>query len=155
MTFDELVISIQSLNTEDAFRPRLDKSQWKAFGAYLSQHQVRAGDLLIRQGNSDRQAYFLGQGTLQVYLKTATAPTGRIAILRAGAIVGEAGLFSQGGRMANVEAMTPCLVWALQLPRFEEMAQRMPAIGLEVLRAAAAVMASRMRANLTQKMPLA
>jgi CRP/FNR family cyclic AMP-dependent transcriptional regulator len=155
MTFDELVVSIQSLNTDDAFRPRLDRSQWKAFGAYLSQQQIRAGDLLIRQGNTDRQAYFLGQGTLQVYLKAADTPSGRIAILRSGSIVGEAGLFSHGGRMANVEAMTPCLVWALQLPRFEEMAQRMPAIGLEVLRAAAAVMAARMRANLAQRMPLA
>jgi len=154
MMFDQLVTTIQSLNTEDAFRARLDNSQWKAFSAYLSQQQVRSGELIIKQGNIDRQAYFLGQGTLQVYIKGAV-PNSRIAILRAGSIVGEAGLFSSGGRMANVEAMTPCLVWVLQLPRFEEMAQRMPAIGLEVLRAAAGVMASRMRANLTNRLPLA
>ena len=43
--------------------------------------------------------------------------------------------------MANVEAMTPCVVWALRGPRMEELAQRSPALALELLRAAGAVMA--------------
>ncbi len=154
MSFEQLVAVIRSLNTDDAFRVRLDNSQWKAFGAYLGHQQVRPSDVVIRQGGNDRQAYFLGEGMMQVYLKTAE-PGSRVAILRAGAMFGEAGMFSQGERMANVEAMTPCMLWVLHLTRFEELAQRMPAIALEVLRGAAGVMASRMRANLTKRLPLA
>ena len=51
-------------------------------------------------------------------------------------MVGEPGLFGDSQRMANVEAMTPCVVWALRGPRLEELAQRQPALALELLRAA-------------------
>ena len=53
----------------------------------------------------------------------------------------------------NVEAMTACEVWALRGPRLEELAQRTPALALELLRAAGNVMAVRMRANLAKQTP--
>jgi CRP-like cAMP-binding protein len=55
--------------------------------------------------------------------------------------------------MANVEAMTPCVVFALRGPRLEELAQRSPALALELLRTAGGVMATRMRANLSKQTP--
>jgi CRP/FNR family cyclic AMP-dependent transcriptional regulator len=51
--------------------------------------------------------------------------------------------------------MTPCVVFALRLPRFEEMAARTPGVALEVLRAAGAVMVQRTRINLTRLVPSA
>jgi CRP-like cAMP-binding protein len=63
-------------------------------------------------------------------------------------VVGEAGMFSDQPRMANAEAMTPCVVWALRGPRLEELTARNPGLALEVIRASAAVMAVRMRANI-------
>ena len=51
--------------------------------------------------------------------------------------------------------MTPCVVYALRLPRFEEMAARVPVIAIEVLRAAGSIMALRMRANLHKQIPSA
>ena len=91
--------------------------------------------------------YFLAQGTLQVFVTGGAPGSSRIAILRAGSVVGEPGLFGDGPRMANVEAMTACVVWALRGPRLEELAQRSPALALEMLRAAGGVLAVRMRAN--------
>jgi CRP-like cAMP-binding protein len=70
-------------------------------------------------------------------------------------MVGEPGLFGDGPRMANIEAMTACTVFALRLPRFEELAARVPSVALEVLRGAGAVMGQRMRANLTKQIPSA
>jgi len=55
--------------------------------------------------------------------------------------------------MANVEAMTACSVWALRGPRLEELAQRSPALALELLRAAGSVMAIRMRNNMVRQVP--
>ena len=46
--------------------------------------------------------------------------------------------------------MTTGAVWALRLPRFDELSQRVPSIALELLRAAGAVMTVRMRANLAR-----
>jgi CRP-like cAMP-binding protein len=153
MEFNDLVQAIQTLNAEDAFRARLNIDQWRAVSPYLTRHEIRAGDLLIKQGDTDRTMYFLGQGSLQVFVTGGPPGSNRIAILRAGSVVGEPGLFGDGPRMANVEAMTPCAVWALRGPRLEELAQRSPALALELLRAAGGVMSVRMRANLQKQIP--
>jgi CRP-like cAMP-binding protein len=149
MDFEQLVHAIQFLRSEDAFRPRMDPAQWRCFGGFLTLQQVRAGTVVIRQGEVDRTAYFLGAGGMQVYLDGAEPGTSRAVMLRPGAMFGEVGLFSAGPRTAQIESMTPCDLWALRLPRFEELIQRYPSIALEVTRAAGAVMAARLRANMT------
>ena len=153
MEFNDLVQAIQTLNAEDAFRARLNLEQWRTISPYLTRHEIRAGDLLIKQGDTDRTMYFLGQGSLQVFVTGGPPGSNRIAILRAGSVVGEPGLFGDGPRMANVEAMTPCAVWALRGPRLDELAQRSPALALELLRAAGNVMSGRMRNNLLKQIP--
>jgi CRP-like cAMP-binding protein len=153
MEITELVQAIQTLNADDAFRARLSLEQWRAIAPYLTRHELRAGDLLVKQGDTDRTMYFLGQGSLQIFVTGGPPGSNRIAILRAGSVVGEPGLFGDSPRMANVEAMTPCVVWALRGPRLEELAQRLPALALELLRTAGAVMAARMRANLSKQLP--
>ena len=153
MDINELVQATQTLNAEDAFRARLSLEQWRTIAPYLTRHELRAGDLLIKQGDDDRTLYFLAQGNLQVFVTGGLPGSNRIAILRTGSVVGEPGLFGDSPRMANVEAMTPCVVYALRGPRLEEMAQRSPALALELLRSAGAVMAARMRANLAKQTP--
>jgi CRP-like cAMP-binding protein len=153
MDLNELVQAIATLNAEDAYRARLGLEQWRTIAPYLTVHEIRAGDLLIKQGDTDRTMYFLAQGTLQVFVTGGPPGSNRIAILRAGSVVGEPGLFSDGPRMANVEGMTACRVWALRGPRLEELSQRSPGLALELLRAAGGVMAVRMRANLGRQVP--
>jgi CRP/FNR family cyclic AMP-dependent transcriptional regulator len=153
MDINALVQALQTLNAEDAFRPRLSLDQWRLIAPYLTRHEIRAGDLLIKQGDADRTMYFLEQGSLQIFVTGGPPGSNRIAILRAGSVVGEPGLFGDSPRMANVEAMTPCVVWALRGPRLEELAQRQPALVLELLRTAGGVMAMRMRANLAKQTP--
>lgn len=154
MDSTELIQAIQTLNTEDAFRPRLDGQQWRTFCQYLTRHELRSGDLLVKQGDHDRTVYFLGQGSLQVFVTGGAPGASRIAILRPGSVVGEPGLFTDAPRLANVEAMTPCVVYALRLPRFEELVARVPLVAVEVMRAAGSVMALRMRANLSRQVPV-
>ena len=78
----------------------------------------------------------------------------RISVLRAGSIVGEAALFGDIPRMANVEAMSNCVVWTLTAKQFEELARRSPEVALKLAYGAAAVLASRTRANLERALPL-
>ena len=145
MDINELVGAVQSLNTPDAFRARFTHDQWRLLSQYLTQHELRGGDLLIKQGDTDRTTYFLARGTLQMFA-TGAAVGHRVLVLRPGSIVGELALFVDTPRPANVEAMTPCMVWALRMPRLEEMAQRVPALALEFVRAAGGVMAHRLAA---------
>ena len=153
MEIEELVQAVQTLNAEDAFRARLSFEQWRTLSPYLGRHEIRAGDLLIKQGDTDRAMYFLGQGSLQVFVTGGPPGSHRVSILRAGSVVGEPGIFGDSPRMANVEAMTACVVWVLNGPRMEELGQRSPGIALELLRAAGAVMAARMRAALARQVP--
>lgn len=154
MDFDELVRVIQSLNTEDAFHPRLEGGQWSILGGYLCRQEVHAGHLVIRQGDTDRTVHFLGQGSMQVFRTGGPPGLNKVAIVRPGSVVGEPALFADGVRMANVEAMTPCVLWSLRLARFEEMTARHPNLAIEVLRAAGAVLAARMRANMVRQVPV-
>jgi CRP/FNR family cyclic AMP-dependent transcriptional regulator len=154
MEIDELVTAVQTLNAEDAFRARLSLESWRVLAPYLARYEIRAGDLLIKQGDADRSMYLIGQGSMQVFTTGGPPGSNRVAILRAGAVVGEPGLFGDTPRTANVEAMTPCVVWALRGPRMEELAQRSPALALELLRAAGAVMAIRFRAMAARQAPV-
>lgn len=147
MPIQNLYDAVHSLNAPDAFKPRWTPDQWRTFEAFLTRHEVRGGDLLVKQGEHDRTMYLLESGTLQVYVQPPKTGA-KLSILRPGAVVGEAGLFSDQPRMANVEAMGACVVWALRGPRYEELAARNPAFTLELVRAAAALMGVRMRANI-------
>jgi CRP-like cAMP-binding protein len=154
MDITTLVHAVQTLKAGDAFKAGLGAQHWQTLEPYLGRHNLRAGDLLIRQGDADRSAYLLEQGNLQVFVTGGPPGRQRVAILRPGSLVGEASLFAEVPRSANVEAMTPCIVWALHAARLEELCARAPSLALQVLRAAGAVMAVRMRDNLVRGVPL-
>ncbi|MEF7616815.1 cyclic nucleotide-binding domain-containing protein [Aquincola sp. MAHUQ-54] len=154
MDLSALMEAVATLNSEDAFGPRLSPEAWQALEPMLTRHEVRAGELLLKQDELDRTMYFLERGSLQVFVTRSAPGTHRVAILRAGSVVGEAGLFGETPRMANVEAMSNCVVWAFRAPRLDELSARHPALALEVVRGAAAVLAARMRANLERAVPV-
>jgi CRP-like cAMP-binding protein len=63
-------------------------------------------------------------------------------------------MFGDHARMANVETMTPCVLWELSALRLDEMMASKPALALELMRALGAVMAERMRMNLETGLPM-
>ena len=156
MDVQSLAFAINSLSADDAFKPRLSIDQWRLVQGFMSYHEIRPGDLLARQDDVDRTVFLIEEGTAQVYRSGGAAAAGtdphgrtRIAILRPGSIVGEAGLFGPIARLANVEAMTACKVWVLVPTRWDELCLRQPPIAVEILKAAGSVYATRMRHNLT------
>jgi CRP/FNR family transcriptional regulator, cyclic AMP receptor protein len=154
MDITALVHAVQGSKADDAFKADLDAQQWTTLQPYLDRRGLRAGELLIRQGDEDRSAYLLEQGNLQVFASGAPPGRQRIAILRPGSLVGEATLFAAVPRSANVEAMTPCVVWALGAARFDELCAHSPSLALPVIRAAGALMAMRMHDNLVRGVSL-
>ena len=110
MDITTLVQAVQTLNASDAFKAGLSAQHWQTLATYLARRALHAGELLIRQGDVGRSAYFLEQGNLQVFASGGVAGRNRITILRPGSLVGEPGLFAEIAHGANVEAMTPCVV---------------------------------------------
>jgi CRP/FNR family transcriptional regulator, cyclic AMP receptor protein len=154
MDITALVLAIENLNAEDAFPLRLPTDEWHRLAPCLERREFTTGDLLIRRGDRERVAYLLEQGRLQVFVSGGPPGSHRIAMLRAGAIVGEPGLFVDAPRMASVEAMAPCVAWALPGERLDRLAAEEPKCVLALLHAAGAVMAVRMRANLERGIPM-
>ena len=159
MQFVDLVHVIQNLNVEDAFKPRFTLAQWTSVAPYLLRQELSSGERLITQGEQVRTMYLLGSGLLTVFVSDGdgdgSTGANQIAILRPGSVVGEPCLFNNEPRMANVEAVSSSIVWVLGGPRFDELTQRAPLLAMELLRAAGAVMAIRMRASLERRTPQA
>jgi CRP/FNR family transcriptional regulator, cyclic AMP receptor protein len=155
MDITTLVQAVQTSKANDAFKAGLGVQQWQALAPYLLRRELCAGDLLMRQGEVERSACLLEQGNLQVYATGGAPGQSRIGILRPGALVGEPALFAGVPRGANVEAMTPCAVWTLSAARLDELCDKAPALALPLLRAAGAVMATRLRAHLERGAALA
>jgi CRP/FNR family cyclic AMP-dependent transcriptional regulator len=155
MNVANLVQAIHTLNAYDAFRPRLSQENWRVIGSFLIRREMKNGEVLIYQGDSDRTMYFVESGTLQVYVQGTATSAAKIALLRSGAIVGEPALFGETVRMAQVDAISPCVVWALSRPRLDQLLAAQPELAYEILRASGAVMAERMRGTLERGTPMA
>ena len=142
------------MRSEDAFAARLSPAQWRQLATVLERRELEPGTLLLRRGQTETGAYLVERGRLQVFVTGGPPGSHRMATLHEGAVIGEPGLFAATPRLAHVEAVTPCVVWALCARRLHELAAEAPALVLEVLRAAGAVMAVRMRANLERGIPV-
>ncbi len=149
-----LVAAIQHSKMPDAFRPRFSPEGWQTLGSYLIPTAFERGSELINQGERDRSVYFIESGAFHVHLLDASNTAPGMALLRAGAIVGESALFDETPRRAQVVAISPGVVWALSRPRMDEMRASWPELAFEVLRASGVVMAYRMRAAIAHGAPL-
>jgi len=142
-TILDLCRAISQNTSYDAFAPSLTAQQWEMLATYLQPLPLPPGQILIDQGSQDRTVFFIESGTLSVHV---IAPSGQmqLAILSAGSVVGEGAFFSRLPRSANVIATGPARIWRLTAPRFAEMANRQPALALEITLALGAVIAKRM-----------
>ena len=154
MDITALVRAIEARSDDDAFAIRLDSTDWQQLATILERRELSAGELLLRRGDTEECAYVVERGRLQVFVIGGPPRSHRIATLSEGTLIGEPGLFATAPRMAHVEAMTSCVVWALGSRQLRAMAAEAPLIVLEVMRAAGALMAARMRANLERGIPV-
>lgn len=153
MDITPLVRAVEALREDDAFNAQLSAAQWQQLADVMHRREIAAGDLLVRRGDVEPRAYFVERGLLQVFVTGGPPRSHRVATLCEGAMVGEPALFGATPRMAHVEAVTAAVVWSLCARRLHELAAEAPTLVLEVLRAAGAVMAARMRANLERGIP--
>ena len=139
---------------DDVFPLRLSAADWQRLASVMDRIELCPGQLLLRRGESQRRAYLVESGQLRVFVTGGAPRSHRLATLRGGTMVGEPGLFADTPRMADVEAVTASVVWALCAQRLFALSAEAPALVLEVLRAAGVLMTARMRANLERGIPV-
>lgn len=142
-TIQDLCRSMAQNTSYDAFAPALNPQQWELLGSYMQAFDLAAGQPLIDQGAQDRTIFFIESGALSVHVLGSSGQL-QLAILNPGSVVGEGAFFSRLPRSANVVATGACRIWRLTPIRFAEMANRQPAVALELALALGAVIAKRM-----------
>ena len=153
MDITPLVLAVEALHDDNAFRAQLSAAQWQQLAAVMQRQELSPGDMLVHRGDIEPKAYLVESGQLQVFVTGGPPRSHRVAALGAGALLGEPALFGATPRMAHVEAVSHAVVWSLCARRLHGLAADAPQLVLEVLRAAGAVMAARMRANLERGIP--
>jgi CRP/FNR family cyclic AMP-dependent transcriptional regulator len=138
-----LVAAVRSNKGDDTLARFMPDAVWAGLSEFLSSEKVERGHVLMSQGALDRTLYFVESGTLRVHFSN---PFGQIqlAVLGAGAVVGEGSFFSQIERNATVQATQPSALWALTPGRFEKLALKDPTTALAVSMALGAVLSTRM-----------
>src|SRR6478736_3869484 len=142
-SIQDLCRAIAQNTSYDAFAPALNSLQWETVAAYLQPFDLAAGQVLIDQGANDRTLFFIESGALSVHLIGDRGQM-QLAILNPGSVVGEGAFFSRLPRSANVVATGSARVWRLTAIRFAELANRQPAVALELALALGSVIARRM-----------
>jgi ABC-type transporter Mla MlaB component len=101
------------LNRQPLLRD-LDLEEMNLLTSMLSERRFNAGDVICREGDPADLLYFLVTGRVSVSVKVDRHHRRRLAASAAGWIFGEAALFDQRKRTADILADTPVLLYELR-----------------------------------------
>lgn len=140
----DLVSAITLNKGVDKLSCKLTPAQWDSLTQFMQPFALAQGEILFKQGSTTRDLYFLESGTLLVHKEAVDGGRPYIAMLSAGAVIGEGSFFSHSARTATVETSSRVVLWRLTPLRFMEMTNRMPAVALQFTMGLAGVMAVRL-----------
>ena len=140
MNVQQLVSAIGALDATDALQCKLTLEDWKSLAPYLSVRFLKVGDVLMREGDCERELFILADGELEV-----TIMGNKFATLKPGTVVGEGTFFSGAPRSATVTPSKPGVAWGLNVEKFDAMSLKHPKVAVDLVKGLAAVLAVRMR----------
>jgi CRP-like cAMP-binding protein len=128
--------------------PQWSDTKWSRLLPYTTTRRFRAGETVIRSGEVDRSLYFVMSGDVEVLLGT---PRGRsirrLALVRAGSVIGEQAFVDGQPRSATVRSVTDGELLRLSQDAFETFAARDPALAMELIFDLARILSLRLRTN--------
>lgn len=122
---------------------RLSSETWDALSGVLLRRVAEPRTCLIREGECERDVFFVESGLLRVFRAEASERL-LLGVHGAGSLVGEVAFFTPLARTASVEAIETSVVWELPRRAFERMARHHPDHALAVALYLGAVLAARM-----------
>jgi CRP/FNR family cyclic AMP-dependent transcriptional regulator len=138
-----LIQAISHNHSIDSFSPTLTPAQWDLLASYMQPFALMQAQVLIEQAALDRTLYMVESGNLSVHFEDDKGRV-RLAMVGAGSAVGEGAFFTRQPRNATVQAATACKIWSLTPIRFTELANRHPAVALELAMALGSLVSRRL-----------
>ena len=119
---------VDQLETLDEWLQVLNKVE-HAFKSEAHQYAVRhlrAGEILIQEGDTSQQIYIVKKGLLRATRRDSTGAPRLLGEIREGEFVGEMAYFNEEARMATVEAVQDSELIEIQPAVFEKVIYQRP-----------------------------
>jgi CRP-like cAMP-binding protein len=111
---------------ELVFLPRLAPEGWTKLLARTGAQRFRAGEVVVRAGETQPALFIVASGTLEVLAESGRAGERRIAVIEPGSVFGEQSFFDGLPRSATVRALSDGELRSLTREAFEVLAAREP-----------------------------
>lgn len=129
-------------------RDRSD-ADWEKVLSHTDVRRFRAGEVIIRAGDTDRALYIVTEGELDVFLPQRGGGSGRFKSIEAPSVIGEVSFVDGGPRSTTLRAVSDGELRRLSLESFDVLAAREPELGRAILLDVARILARRLRATTT------
>lgn len=113
---------VDEINDFDSFQDAILKISNFAFHSEIREYQLRslkAGEILIREGDTNKNIFIVRKGELTAYQNTETQGKKTLGNVYMGEFVGEMAYFIGENRVATVEAVSDCEVIEIPAKTFE------------------------------------
>ena len=142
--------SVDAPGSELLVIPQWDETAWRELFSFAQPVQVRAGELLIRSGTTERALFFVTSGSLDIVRSIGDTSLGRVAAVLPGSVVGELGFFDGRPRTAKVWATVESMVLRLDDEGYRRYLAAHPVRAAELMFALGRLMALRLRRTIMQ-----
>jgi len=124
----------------------LDEEELALIAARLRRARYKPGEIVIRQGGSDRNVYIVASGTTTVRVNAAgTERQVRLASYARGTMFGEMALLDHQPRSATVTAENDVVCYVLSEDAFQALVAEHPVIAVRLLSNIARELSARLR----------
>ncbi len=128
------------------FLAQWDRDKWNTLLQHTEVRRFKAGETVIRQGDSDRAFYVIVNGALEVLIpQGASGRLQGVATVREGAVTGEQAFLDGRPRSADLRALTDGEMLSLSLQSFEVLAAHHPDLAREILLDLARILSVKLR----------
>lgn len=113
----------------------LSSEQVRTLANHLRFHDMKSGDVLVKEGTSDNHLYVVVDGALGVVRNAGTPERVTLLTLSAGDLVGELSFIDETPHYASLVAIGPTRVFGLEREKLESLLLVHPDIIYRVMRA--------------------
>lgn len=114
---------------------------------YLEHKEIKEGEYLMHEGDPADDMYFIEAGLVTVQLELPGGEILRLRTIRAGATIGEVGLYLKTPRTASAVAVRPTSVYRLSARALKEMHEKDPDVSSHLHEWMAHLLAERLTEN--------
>jgi len=121
--------------TNSKLTVEMTDEQRKALAAAMTLRELSAGEVLVREGDTDDHLYVIASGVLGIIKAAGTENEMTINTVKAGDVVGELSFLDGATRYASLVAMSTSRVLGLSRGDLEGLLDRNPQLVYRVMRA--------------------